>query len=199
NAAFYYRAAEFYVFQEDPEKEILYDKFVDLFYKVFEGDGIERFTVPYDDAALPALKISASGEATKGTIVMHGGFDSYIEEFYSWMRFFSDHGYDVIAFEGPGQGGARKKYGLALDYEWEKPAKAILDYFNLDDVTWLGISMGGYFCFRAAAFEPRIKRVIASSIAYDYMQFPNKFFQWLMMFFFTHLRGFSNRESYRKM
>ena len=199
NAAFYYRAAEFYVFQEDPEKEILYDKFVDLFYKVFEGDGIERFAVPYDDAAMPALKISASGEATKGTIVMHGGFDSYIEEFYSWMRFFSDNGYDVIAFEGPGQGGARKKYGLALDYEWEKPAKAVLDYFNLDDVTWLGISMGGYFCFRAAAFEPRIKRVIASGIAYDYMQFPNKFFQWLMLLFFTHFRNFSNRSSYKKM
>ena len=199
NAAFYYRAAEFYVFQEDPEKEILYDKFIELFYKVFEGDGIERFTVPYEDAALPVLKISASGEAAKGTIVMLGGFDSYIEEFYSWMRFFSDNGYDVIAFEGPGQGGARKKYGLTLDYKWEKPAKTILDYFNLDDVTWLGISMGGYFCFRAAAFEPRIKRVIASGIAYDYMQFPNKFFQWLMMFFFTHLRGFSNRETYKKM
>ena len=32
--------------------------------------------------------------------------------------------------------------------------------------------MGGWLCFRAAAFEPRIKRVIASSIAFDYMQIP---------------------------
>ncbi len=199
NAAFYYRAAEFYVFQDDPEKEILYDKFIELFYKVFESDGIERFTVPYGDAAMPALKLSTAGDAAKGTIVMHGGFDSYIEEFYSWMRFFSDRGYDVIAFEGPGQGGARKKHGIALDYRWEKPAKAVLDYFDLNDVTWLGISMGGYFCFRAAAFEPRIKRVIASGVAYDYMQFPNKFFQWLMMLFFTRFRNFSNRSSYKKM
>ena len=59
--------------------------------------------------------------------------------------------------------------------------------------------MGGYFCFRAAAFEPRIKHVIASGVAYDYMQFPNKFFQWLMVFFFTRLRDFSNRETYKKM
>ena len=100
---------------------------------------------------------------------MHGGFDSFIEEFYSWMRYFADHDYEVIAFEGPGQGAARRKFGLALDYEWEKPTKAVLDYFKLDDVTLIGISMGGWFCFRAAAFEPRIKRVVASSIAYDYV------------------------------
>jgi len=31
--------------------------------------------------------------------------------------------------------------------------------------------MGGWMCLRAAAFEPRIKRVIASSIAFDYLQF----------------------------
>jgi len=33
-------------------------------------------------------------------------------------------------------------------------------------VTWLGISPGGWLCFRAAAFEPRIARVIASSIIF---------------------------------
>ncbi len=48
---------------------------------------------------------------------------------------------------------------------------AILNHFGLQDVTLLGISMGGYFCFRAAALETRIKRVIASAVAYDYMQF----------------------------
>ena len=53
-----------------------------------------------------------------------------------------------------------------MDYEWGKPVKAVLDYFDLDNVTWLGISMGGWFCFRAAAFEPRINRVIASSVSF---------------------------------
>ncbi|NIV95507.1 hypothetical protein GWN42_22630 [candidate division KSB1 bacterium] len=66
----------------------------------------------------------------------------------------------MIAFEGPGQGTARKKHGFVLDYRWEKPTKVILDHFKLNEVTLLGISMGGWFCFRAAAFEPRIKRVI---------------------------------------
>ena len=199
NAAFYYRAAEFYASPEDPDKELLYDKFIDLFYKVFKNDEIKRFKVPYKKTFLPAMKIPPVRGKKKGTIVMHGGFDSFIEEFYSMMRYFSDHGYEVIAFEGPGQGAALKKYGLALNHEWEKPTKAILGYFQLNDVTLLGISMGGYFCFRAAAFEPRIKRVIASGIAFDYMQFPNIVAQQLGKLFFKHLRKLTNTLTRKKM
>ena len=123
NAAFYYRAAEFYTFPDDPDKEPLYEKFIEYFYKAFEHDAIERFEVPYYGTFLPAMKVpSANGK--KGTIVMHGGFDSYIQEFYSMMRYFSDRGYEVIAFEGPGQGAALKKYGLALNHAWELPARS---------------------------------------------------------------------------
>ncbi len=199
NAAFYYRAAEFYILTEDPDKELLYDKFNDLFYKVFKNDKIEQFKIPYKRSFLPAMKIPHLRGNKKGVIVMHGGFDSFIEEFYSWMRYFSDNGYEVIAFEGPGQGAARRKYGLTLDYEWEKPSKAVLDYFRLNNVTWLGISMGEWFCFRAAAYEPRIKRVIASGIAYDYMKFPNIVAQWLGNLFFYHLRNFTNKAAIKKM
>ena len=62
--------------------------------------------------------------------------------------YFSNLGYEVIMFEGPGQGATLKKYNLPLTHEWEKPAKAILDYFNLEDVTLIGISMGGWLCLR---------------------------------------------------
>jgi esterase/lipase len=197
SAAFYYRAAEFYAFPDDPDKEPLYDKFIEYFYKAFEHDAIERFEVPYYGTFLPAMKVpSANGK--KGTIVMHGGFDSYIQEFYSMMRYFSDRGYEVIAFEGPGQGAALKKYGLALNHAWELPARAMLDYFNLHDVSWLGISMGGWFCFRAAAFEPRIKRVIALSIAFDYMKFPSLPIQWLVKLMLRS-RKFMDYSARKKM
>ena len=198
NAAFYYRAAEFYTFQDDPDKAAFYDRFSDLFYQAFEADGIERHEVPYAGKFLPAIRVRPES-GPRGTIVIHGGFDSFIEEFYSWMRFFADRGYEVIAFEGPGQGAARKKYGFPLDYRWEKPVGAVLDHFKVDDVTLLGISMGGWLCFRAAAFEPRVKRVIASGIAYDYMQFINIVLQWIMLFFFRHMRGFSNWMTLKKM
>jgi pimeloyl-ACP methyl ester carboxylesterase len=197
NAAFYYRAAEFYFLEEGPEKELMYDKFREFFYKAVEMDNIERFEIPYQDAFLPAMRIPAVKENKKGTIIIHGGFDSFMEEFYSWMRYFSDRGYEVIAFEGPGQGAARRKHGLAFDIEWEKPAGAVLDYFKLSDVTWLGISMGGWLCFRTAAFEPRIKRVIASGIAYDYMKSMNVVSEKLHMLFIKHLRNLSNKMALR--
>jgi pimeloyl-ACP methyl ester carboxylesterase len=172
NAAFYYRAAEFFMLPSDPDKERLYDRFSDTFYnKAFAGEPFERHQVPYGGTSLPALRVPAVQEQKKGTVVIHGGFDSFIEEWYSCATFFTARGYEVILFEGPGQGAALKKSGLPLTHEWEKPVSAVLDYFRLDNVTLLGISMGGWMCFRAAAFEPRITRVIASGIAYDYMQF----------------------------
>lgn len=173
NAAFYYRAAEFFTLPNDPDKIKLYDRFIDLFYNtVFVDENITKVSVPYEESFLPTIRIPSSKSEKSGTIVIHGGFDSFIEEFYSMACYFSDLGYEVIMFEGPGQGGALKKYGLPFTHEWEKPVKAVLDHFNLDDVTLLGISMGGWLCLRAAAFEPRISRVIASSIAFDYMQIP---------------------------
>ena len=187
NGAFYYRAAEFFTLPSDPDKVKLYDKFIDLFYNdVFANEKIERVLVPYEQGYLSSMKVPSSMDTTKGQIVIHGGFDSFIEEFYSMAVYFSNLGYEVIMFEGPGQGATLKKYNLPLTHEWEKPAKAILDYFNLEDVTLIGISMGGWLCLRAVAFEPRIKRVIASSIAFDYMQIPPKFIASFARFLFKY-------------
>jgi len=199
NAAYYYRAAELFTTREDPDKEDLYDKFIDNFQKAFQEDAIERFEVPYNDSFLPAMRIQPKDTEKRGTVVLHGGFDSFIEELYFLMRSFSDHGYEVIAFDGPGQGGALKKYGLSFDYEWEKPTKAILDYFDLDDVTLIGISMGGWLSIRAAAFEPRITRVIASSVSYDVMQYTNVVGQYFAKLLFRRFRDFTNNAMVKKM
>lgn len=184
NGTFFYRAAEFFTRPDDPDKERLYDRFVDLFYnELFPDEPIERHEVPYEGVTLKAYRVAAEGERS-GTLVIHGGFDSFIEEFYSLATVFARRGYDVIAFDGPGQGGTLRAHKLPMTLEWEKPAAAVLDYFDVEDVAWLGISMGGWLCFRAAAFEPRISQVIALSIAYDYMKIPPKpvadFARWLL-------------------
>jgi pimeloyl-ACP methyl ester carboxylesterase len=199
NAAYYYRAAEFYISPDDPDKMKIYEKFKRLIHPILTSDGIEIQEAPYENGYFPCLKVNAKGEACKGVIVIHGGFDSFKEEFYSIMKYFSNNGYDVIVFEGPGQGEARKKYNLVFDYKWEKPTSAVLDHFGLDDVTLLGISMGGYLCFRAAAFEPRIKKVIASSVAYDYMDFPPKIVQPIVSLFYNTLTEFTNTATIRTM
>jgi pimeloyl-ACP methyl ester carboxylesterase len=181
---FLLRAAEFFTEPSDPDKIPLYDRFISAFHEqVFANDCITRHRIPYEGKHLPALRVAAYQQPAQGTLVMHGGFDSFIEEFYSLACFHAARGYDVILFEGPGQGGALRHEGMPLIHAWEKPARAVLDAFGVDDVTWLGISMGGWLCFRAAAFEPRIARVVASSIAFDYMQIPPKaiasFARWL--------------------
>jgi pimeloyl-ACP methyl ester carboxylesterase len=205
NAAFYYRAAEFFVLASDPDKKLLYNRFSNIFYnRAFAGELIERRWIPYEGSLLPSLHIPAAKGPAKGSVVIHGGFDSFIEEWYSCATFFASQGYDVIMFEGPGQGAARKKYGFTLTHEWEKPVKAILDHFGLDNATLLGISMGGWMCFRAAAFEPRIKRVIASSIAFDYMQIPPLPIQMLARFLLRFpglmdfLAGLKMKASYQE-
>lgn len=81
--------------------------------------------------------------------------------------FFRDAGYDVIMFEGPGQGAALELAHLTMSPEWEKPVKAVLDYFDLGAVTLMGFSLGGCLAIRVAAFEPRVRRVIAYDICTD--------------------------------
>jgi hypothetical protein len=51
-----------------------------------------------------------------------------------------------------------------MNPEWEKPVKAVLDFFRLDAVTLMGFSLSGGLVIRAAAFEPRVCRVIAYDI-----------------------------------
>lgn len=191
NAAFYLRAAEFYTPAGDADKLQFYNRFLELFYNTVEGSDLISHKIPYDKGFLTAVSLPSVGEK-KGTIVMHGGFDSFAEEFYSMMKYLALSAYEVIVFDGPGQGGSRRKAGLVFDWQWEKPAKAVLDYFNLDDVSWIGISMGGWLCFRAAAFEPRIKRVIASSVAYDYLKAQNPAAQIVAAVFLRYFRNVTN-------
>ena len=109
---------------------------------------------------LPAYRFTAAH--SKGTIVFFGGFDGSIEELTSAFIYLRDAGYEVVAFEGPGQGGALNDSGLHMSADWHKPVKAILDYFKLVRVTHIGLSMGGCLAIRAAAFEDRVERVVAS-------------------------------------
>ncbi|MGD2122491.1 MAG: alpha/beta fold hydrolase [Gemmatimonadota bacterium] len=198
NAAFYVRATEFYTFPDDPDKVTLYDRFRELFLQAFPGSKDQRIEIPYGDSSLPAIDLPPKG-SSQGTILLHGGYDSFIEEFYSLMWYFSERGYRVIGFDGPGQGDARRRGKLPLDYRWEYPVRAVLDYTDLEDVTLIGLSMGGYFALRAASLEGRVRRVIASGHAYDYMRVAPRPAAWLLKFFCDHFRDFTNRLSLKKI
>jgi len=96
-----------------------------------------------------------------------GGFDSYIEEFFAVLASLRDKGWSVVAFEGPGQGSVLEEHGAAPTRDWHRPVAAVFDAFRLDDVTLIGVSLGGCLAIRAAAFEPRVRRVVAFDVLSD--------------------------------
>ncbi len=174
NAAAYYRAADFYMSPDDPDKEKAYDRSVELFRETakdeFESGGIIEARVPYESGFLPAWRLPVREGVSRGTIVMHGGFDSCKEELYPIADSFRSLGFDTIQFEGPGQGESLYKGKLAMTPAWERPVARVLDHFAIEDVTLIGLSLGGYLAPRAAAFERRVKRVVAWGVVYDFFE-----------------------------
>jgi pimeloyl-ACP methyl ester carboxylesterase len=169
NATSYLRVAEFFTSPRSVEKVPRYRRYRQLFDAGFRGSGVLRHEVPYGAATLPAYTYPAMGGPSRGTVLLHGGFDSLIEEFFAIWQRIAAAGFDVVAFEGPGQGGARALSGLTFDHDWEKPVGAVLDRFGLDSAGLVGISMGGYWALRAAGHEPRIDRVVSWPPVYDWL------------------------------
>jgi pimeloyl-ACP methyl ester carboxylesterase len=160
--AYYLRLAEFFLLFNDPRKLPTRQRFVDLLLDHFQIEPSAYSRIPFETGWLPAYRLTPI--QPKGTLVVFGGFDSYIEEWLPAALVFRDAGYDTILFEGPGQGAALELAHLTMSPEWDQPVKAVLDYFRLDAVTLMGFSLGGGLVIRAAAFEPRVRRVIAYDI-----------------------------------
>ncbi|MEX2395225.1 MAG: alpha/beta fold hydrolase, partial [Actinomycetota bacterium] len=169
NATSYLRIAEFFTPPRSPSKLPTYERYRELFDQGFGGAGIVRHEVPYRNASLPAYLYPSTAGRSDGTVLVHGGFDSLIEEFFAIWQRIAAAGFNVIAFDGPGQGGARALGGLTFDHDWERPVGAVLDHFGVASAALVGISMGGYWALRAAAFEPRIDRVVSWPPVYDWL------------------------------
>jgi len=166
--AYYIRGAEFSMFANDPRKEPTRRRFIQLMRDQFDIAESDHFAVPYESSALSAYRVTPPDP--RGTLVIHGGFDTYIEEWFPMQRYFANAGLDVVIFDGPGQGSALHDGHLYFTPEWHKPVGAVLDYFKLDDVTLLGISFGGCLALRAAAHEPRVRRVVADDTDTNHLE-----------------------------
>ena len=166
-ASAYYQLADFFLSENDTRKPKTYAAFKRTFYNSIDTSNIEFDTIPYEGKSLPVARIKHP-QATK-TLLFHGGFDSYLEEI---IRLALNEGlinlenYNLLLFEGPGQGKALKD-GLPMTYKWEKPVSTILNYYHLEHADLMGMSLGGFLAMRAAAFEPRIEKVIAFDVYYN--------------------------------
>lgn len=165
HAAYYYRMVEFFLKPDDPRKEIVYNKCIENFYCGFDSElhlHYEKFHVPFEKKALNCLKLTPLH--SKGTVIVCGGYDSFIEEFVLQVHDFVERNYEIILFEGPGQGECLREK-LYFCYDYEKATSTILDYFDIHRCAMVGISWGGYFALRSAAYDKRI----SAAVAYDVM------------------------------
>jgi len=176
-ASTYRRMAEFLLPPDDPKRPESLEKTGSYLFKGLDTLGVryERITVPYGAGSLRALYYPGpQGAETKPLLMFGGGFDSILEEYYpNFAEAALKRGYSVLTYEGPGQGQALRKYGLTYTAEWEKPVQAVLDEFlhthaKPSKTVLIGMSMGGYFAPRAAAFEERIDGVVAYDTMYDF-------------------------------
>lgn len=107
-------------------------------------------------------------------IILIPGLDSTKEEFFHWENAFLTRGMATLSMDGPGQGEAGFRLHIRHDYEVAVgamldalEARADLD-LDLERVGAAGVSLGGYYAPRAAAFEPRIRAVAAISGPYNF-------------------------------
>jgi len=128
----------------------------------------ERVAIPYEGKQLYGnLRKPRNAAKPPPIVVMCMGLDSAKEEMDDYENRFLARGLATLSFDGPGQGEA--EYEFALCPEYEKPVAAVFDFLaarsDIDNARagiW-GVSLGGYYAPRAAAFEKRIKACVALS------------------------------------
>jgi pimeloyl-ACP methyl ester carboxylesterase len=178
-ASNYYRTAEFFLRANlnDPRLISTWRLSRDSFRKAaaLMDQPVETVRIPYEGTSLPGYIMKPDGSRMpRKTLIVHTGFDGTGEELYFEVAFFAlRRGYNVLIFEGPGQGGALHEQGLHFRGDWEKVVTPVVDFaltrpeFDRKRLALLGISMGGYLAPRAAAFEHRLAAVIANPGVYD--------------------------------
>jgi len=132
----------------------------------------EYVAIPYEGGATMYGILRKPWHTPKPPVViLIPGLDSVKEELHVYGDDFLRRGMAVLAIDGPGQGEMEFEYPLRHDYE--VPISYAVDYLerrpdvDASRAGVMGVSFGGQFAVRAAAFEQRIKAAIENCGPYD--------------------------------
>ena len=173
-AGVYYHFASFLFVQDVPQMKVAHQKAIECRQAALphlRPPG-ERVEIPYQGKMLAGILRKPAGIERLPVVVMAVGLDSTKEETDAYEFPFLARGLATLVFEGPGQGEAQ--YDFAIRGDYEVPVKAVLDYVatrrDLDAarIGMWGVSLGGYYAPRAAAFDKRIKACIALGGPFDW-------------------------------
>lgn len=184
-ACSYYRHSEFFLSSDDPRRAQAYTDGRNNFRRAAElTDGlIEQIEVPFEGKTMEGyiVRPDASG-ARRPTVLFLGGADSWAEELYFLGGSeFPARGMNVVMVDTPGRGSSLRFKQMYSRPDYEVPVRAVLDHLeqrsdvDREHFGVAGVSFGGYYAPRAAAFEPRIKAMAAWcgtwSILTDFYEF----------------------------
>jgi dienelactone hydrolase len=132
----------------------------------------ERVEIPYRDTRLAAYLRLPAGERPAPAVVMIPGLDSVKEELQATAAYLLARGMATLAVDGPGQGEA--EYDLPIEPAYERVVTACFDWLQARDgvdaerLGVFGVSLGGYYAARAAAYEPRALATVALAGPYNF-------------------------------
>ncbi|QDG60689.1 S9 family peptidase [Pseudomonas sp. NIBRBAC000502773] len=166
-AAVYFITAERMQAHGYAPRKALYAKFLRTFAEGVElsGENTRRFEIPYDGAHLAGLFTPAEGVTDAAPcLVVINGLDSTKEMVYRaglFPQLLAKRGIASLFIDQPGTGEALRLHGMTAVVNTELWASPLMDYLQtrceIDPlrIGLLGVSLGGYYCPRAVAFEPR--------------------------------------------
>lgn len=163
NAALCYHFAKFVWMLDMSKYRAAADKAVAALYNAHRhlDPTAERIEVAFDGAVMVGNLRRPPGRDRAPLVLLLPGLDSTKEEFYNWETVFIERGMATFSLDGPGQG--ETGYATHIRADYEAAVSALLDQLSgrndldMARVGAVGVSLGGYYAPRAAAFEPRIR------------------------------------------
>jgi alpha-beta hydrolase superfamily lysophospholipase len=132
----------------------------------------EYLRIPFEGKSFAAILRRPHTASPAPLVVLCMGLDSAKEEMDSYESLFLARGMATLTFDGPGQG--ESEYDMPIRGDYETAVKAVFDWLetradiDASRVGLWGVSLGGYYAPRAAAFEKRVRACIALSGPYDW-------------------------------
>lgn len=133
---------------------------------------VQKVRIPWEGRELTGLlSVPEGAQRPSPVVILLPGLDSCKETRHHGRGAFLRRGMAVLSLDGPGQGESFLHSTIRPDYE--TAVRAAIDFLatveavDAGRVAVVGMSLGGYYAARAAAFEPRLVAAVADSGPYD--------------------------------
>lgn len=165
-AANYYLTCERLQAQGAEGRKALYKRFLDVFAAGLHHSraNCQRVEIPYGDKTLAGLYVRAEGVSGPAPLLLQvNGLDSTKEMKYlvGLPQWLAKRGVSSLVVDQPGTGEALRLHNMKARFDSEHWASRIVDWLeqqpdvDASRIGMEGVSLGGYYCPRAVAFEPR--------------------------------------------